>query len=163
MRPAPSVASFELKQEILQLYEDYAEVLDNLDIDTWPEFFVEDCLYVVTSRENHDAGLPHGPIYCEGLGMVKDRAAATRDCTVYEPRSLRHFIHGLRVTADDGQAIRCHANFMVVESVSDMQPYVHTVGRYLDTLMRTPQGLRIKERLCVYDNYSIFNSLVFPI
>jgi anthranilate 1,2-dioxygenase small subunit len=163
MKPTASPASNELKQAVVQLYEDYAEVIDDLDIDTWPEFFTDDCKYVVTSRENYDAGLPHGTIYCEGIGMVRDRARATRDCTVYEPRHLRHFIHGVRVTAVDGELIRAKGTFLVIESVSDKEPCLHMVGTYIDTIVQGADGLKFKERFCVYDNYRIYNSLVFPV
>jgi anthranilate 1,2-dioxygenase small subunit len=163
MKPTAFPVPQELKQSIVQLYEDYAEVIDRLDIDTWPEFFTDDCTYLVTSRENHDAGLPHGTIYCEGIGMVRDRARATRDCTVYEPRYLRHFIHAVRITGIDGERIRAKASFLVIESVSDKEPYVHMVGEYIDTIVQGPDGLRLKDRCCVYDNYRIYNSLVFPV
>ncbi len=159
-------ASFppDLREQIAQLHEDYAETVDRLDIDAWPEFFTEDCLYLVTSRENHDAGLPHGTIYCEGIAMVRDRAAATRDCTVYEPRFLRHFLGRVKIDAADGDTVKARASVLVVESVSDKEPHVLVVGQYHDVLRRGADGsLKIKERRVVYDNYRIYNSLVFPV
>jgi anthranilate 1,2-dioxygenase small subunit len=153
----------ELQHEIEQFLDDYAETVDRLDIEAWPSYFTDDCLYLVTSRENHDAGLPHGTIYCEGIGMVRDRAAATRDCTVYEPRYLRHFIGRVKIDSVEGDVIRARASVLVVESLSDQDPHVLIVGEYDDTLRRGPDGLRLKERRVVYDNYRIYNSLVFPV
>jgi anthranilate 1,2-dioxygenase small subunit len=160
--PLPAVPN-DLKQSVVQLYEDYAAAVDNLDLEAWPDFFTDDCKYLVTARENYEAGLPHATIYCEGIGMVRDRAAATRDCTVYEPRHLRHFINGVRVTAVEGQTIRANASFLVVESVSDKEPCVHMVGQYIDTIVQGEGGLKLKERICVFDNYRIYNTLVFPV
>jgi len=160
--PAPAVSN-DLKQSVVQLYEDYAAAVDSLDLEAWPDFFTDDCKYLVTARENYEAGLPHATIYCEGIGMVRDRAAATRDCTVYEPRYLRHFINGVRVTAVEGQTIRANASFLVVESVSDKEPCVHMVGQYIDTIVQGEGGLKLKERICVFDNYRIYNTLVFPV
>ncbi len=157
-----SAAPQDLKQAVVDLYEDYAETIDRQDIDAWPGFFTEDCRYMVTSRENFDAGLTHATIYCDGLGMVRDRATATRDCTVYEPRNLRHFINSVRVKVE-GEEIRSTASFLVVESVSDKEPAVHVVGQYRDVIVQTPAGLKLKERICVYDNYRIYNTLVFPV
>ena len=158
---------FALTQRIVRLYEDYVDNLDRQDLDGWAEYFVDDCKYRVISRENHDQGLAHATMYCDGLAMVRDRAKATQVVTMYEPRNLRHFLHRVRVEEVTGGAadrvIKSSASFLVIESVSDMEPYVHTVGRYLDTLVETPQGLRFKERWCVYDNYRIFNSLIFPV
>lgn len=60
-------------------------------------FFVEDCRYRVTARENYDQKLPYGLIYCINKNMLKDRVLALRQTTMYEPRSLRHFVSGIRV------------------------------------------------------------------
>jgi len=156
-------AAQDLLPAITRLYEDYTDTLDNLDLDGWCNYFTEDCRYRVIGRENYDANLQHATIYCEGLAMVRDRAKATNECTVYEPRFLRHFLHRIRVEKMEGDTIHASASFMVVESVSDMEPYVHTVGRYIDVIVKTPDGLRFRSRDCVYDNYRIFNSLIFPI
>jgi salicylate 5-hydroxylase small subunit len=40
---------------------------------------------------------------------------------------------------------------------------VFNVGRYLDTVVRTPQGLRFAARVCVYDSELIPNSIIYPI
>lgn len=156
-------AAQELLPAITRLYEDYAETLDNLDLEGWCQYFTEDSRYRVIARENYDAGLQHATIYCDGLAMIKDRAKATNECTVYEPRSLRHFLNRIRVEKVEGDTLHITASFMVIESVSDMEPYVHTVGRYVDTVVKTADGLRFQRRDCVYDNYRIFNSLIFPI
>ncbi|HSV78970.1 MAG TPA: nuclear transport factor 2 family protein [Ramlibacter sp.] len=163
MTTRPPHVSTDLLQELRQLYEDYADTLDAQDLEGWPGYFTEGCRYQVISRENHEAGLPHATIHCDGLGMVKDRALATRECTVYEPRYLRHFMHGLRVSATEGDAIHARCGFMVVESVSDQEPRILVVGQYVDTIVRDGAGLRFRERLCVYDNFRIYNTLVFPV
>ena len=84
------------------------------------------------SRENHDAGLPLGLIYCMNKNMVRDRVTALRETTIAEPRALRHFISGVRVTEVDGDRIVAQANFAVMESLSDREPTLNMVGRYLD-------------------------------
>lgn len=152
-----------LTQRIVRLYEDYADTLDNQDLEGWTGYFTDDCKYHVTARENHEAGLAHATMYCDGIGMVRDRANATRTVTVFEPRYLRHFLHRIRVESVADGVIRSGASFMVIESVSDMEPYVHTVGRYHDVLVDGPAGLRFRERIAVLDNHRIFNSLIFPV
>ena len=42
----------DLRFEIEEFNIDYARVLDEQDIDRWPEFFTEDGFYRVTAREN---------------------------------------------------------------------------------------------------------------
>ena len=152
-----------LRAELRDFYDDYALCLDDENLDGWIEFFAEDCHYRVISRENFDAGLPLGLIYCMNKNMLRDRITALRETTVYEPRSLRHFISCVRVNGHDGDAIMAQANFAIMESLSDQEPSLNMVGRYLDRLRRTPEGLVLERRDCVYDNYRIRNSLIIPV
>jgi len=163
MSTHPPLTNETARSAVQDFYEDYAATLDAGRLDDWPRYFTEDCKYRVIARENYESGLPHATIYCDGIGMIKDRVNSTRDCTVYEPRYLRHFMNGIRVSAIEGDVIRATGSFMVIESVSDKEPYVHVVGQYVDTLKHSADGLLFSERWCVYDNYRIFNSLIFPI
>ncbi|MGA1731453.1 MAG: nuclear transport factor 2 family protein, partial [Burkholderiaceae bacterium] len=42
---------------VQQLYADYGLTLDRGDFDHWPDFFTDDCRYLVQPRDNHDRGL----------------------------------------------------------------------------------------------------------
>ena len=153
----------DVRVALTQFYEDYAAVVDSGNLDTWDRFFTNDCRYRVTARENYAANLPHAAIFCQGIGMIRDRAAAIRDSTYYAPRTVRHFLGGVRVTQMDDAGIHAHASFMVTESVSDMAPYILVVGEYIDQIVSGPNGYLLHDRACVYDNYRIFNSLVYPV
>lgn len=152
------------RAELRDLYEDYALCLDEDRLEQWPDFFVEDCQYRVLSRENHDADLPVGLIYCLSKGMLKDRVNALRQTTVFEPRSLRHFISGVALRESQGDdVLLSQANFAIMESMSDRDPIVNMVGRYLDTWRRDDGGWKIVARDCVYDNYRVRTSLITPV
>ena len=71
-----------LRARLRDFNDDYAACLDAVELERWPDFFVEDCRYRVLSRENHDAGLPLSLIYCDGRNMLKDRVTALRETTV---------------------------------------------------------------------------------
>ncbi len=152
-----------LRTELRDFYEDCASCLDDADLDGWIGFFAEDCHYRVIPRENYDAGLPLGLIYCMNKNMLRDRITALKETTVYEPRSLRHFISCVRVNDVQGGEICAQSNFAIVESISDQEPVVNMVGRYLDVLCRVDGKLLLKRRDCVYDNYRIRNSLIIPV
>src|SRR5262249_52943975 len=62
--------------DVEEFHAAYCAVLDACRIEEWPRFFTEDAVYRITGRENADAGLPVGLVYCEGLGMIRDRAFA---------------------------------------------------------------------------------------
>lgn len=152
-----------LRARLRDFYDDYAYCLDEDRLEEWPDFFTEDCHYRVLSRENHDAGLPLGLIYCMNKNMLRDRVTALRETTMFEPRSLRHFISGVRVIEAQGERIVAQANFAVMESLSDREPTLNMVGRYLDELCLTPRGPLLTRRDCVYDNYRVRTSLIVPL
>lgn len=152
-----------LRAELRDLYEDYALCLDDGDLESWPDFFTEDCHYRVLSKENHDAGLPLGLIYCMNKNMLKDRVTALRETTVFEPRALRHFISGVAVREQQDDQVTAQANFAIMESLSDREPTLNMVGRYLDTWRRTGAGWLLARRDCVYDNYRVRTSLIVPV
>jgi anthranilate 1,2-dioxygenase small subunit len=153
----------ELDFRLRTLNESYAACVDDGELERWPEYFVEDALYRITSRENHSQGLPLSEIYCVGVGMMKDRATAIQKTTVFEVRPLRHIIGGPRLLAIDGDRISVRTNFTIIESPSDAEPRVLMVGRYLDTVLERDGSLLFAERTCVYDNYRINTSLLFPV
>ena len=153
----------ELRAELRDLYDDYASSLDDMDLDAWCGFFTDDCTYKVISFENYSEGLPLALIECRGIGMVRDRVAAIRETAVYAPRQLRHFLSGVRVDGVERDFIAARANFLIAESLSDREPQIAMVGRYLDRLVRIGKALKFRERLCVYDNYRIRTSLVAPV
>ena len=152
----------ELRNELEDLYADYAEVVDSGNLERWPQFFTDPCLYRIVSKENHDAGLPLSLMRCESLGMLKDRAVASQKLNVYGPRVWRHLVSNLRGSEDGGEVV-AQANFAVFETLHDQTPRVLASGRYLDKLVRTEAGLRFRERLCVYDSALIPGSIVAPL
>jgi anthranilate 1,2-dioxygenase small subunit len=152
-----------LQHELRDLYEELADLLDDDRVEQMPEYFTEDCVYKVISRENYDQGLPAATLFCDGIGMLRDRILALRETQVYEPRLWRHFISGLRVVAVDRESVRARANFLVTEAMADSEPTLFLVGQYLDTLVRRDGRWLFRERLAVYDNHHVRRSLIVPV
>lgn len=155
-------AALLLREELEDLYAEYAEIIDGGALERWPELFVEPCLYRIVSKENWDKGLPLSLMLCDSLGMLRDRAFASQRLNVYGPRAWRHCITGIRARAE-GDEIAAQANFAVFESLHDRPTQILCAGRYLDRLVRSPAGLRFREKICVYDSALIPGSIVFPL
>jgi 3-phenylpropionate/cinnamic acid dioxygenase small subunit len=151
-----------LRDEVEDLYADYAEIIDSGRLERWPGLFAEPCLYRIVSKENFDKGLPLSLMRCESLGMLKDRAFASEKLNVYGPRTWRHSISQIRPEVD-GDRIQVRANFVVFETLHDQPTRILCTGRYLDALVRTDAGLKFREKLCVYDSALIPGSIVMPI
>jgi 3-phenylpropionate/cinnamic acid dioxygenase small subunit len=151
-----------VKEEVEDLYAEYADTIDSGNLERWPELFVEPCLYRIVSKENYDKGLPLSLMRCESLGMLKDRAFASQKLNVYGPRTWRHQITQIRAQAD-GEEIAARANFAVFETLHDQHTRILCTGRFLDQLVRTAAGLRFREKICIYDSALIPGSIVLPL
>jgi len=151
-----------LHYEIERFNTRYAAALDAQRLTEWADMFTDDAFYLVTSRENADRGLPVGLIYCEGRAMIRDRAFALHNTAMFAPRYLRHIIGNLSV--ERGQEIRATANYAVFQVLFDRpDATVHQLGVYRDVFLRTDQGLKLRERRCVYDNLLVPNALCLPV
>ena len=154
----------ELRLEIEEFNSAYAAVLDAGKIEEWPRFFTDDAVYRITGRENADAGLPVGLVYCEGMNMLRDRALAIAKTTMFAPRYLLHQVSNVRVLdATVSGEVSATANYALFETLVDEKTILQQVGRYHDRFMRGASGLLLKERICVYDSLMIDTSLVFPV
>lgn len=145
------------------LYEDYAAALDEERLEDWTRYFTESARYRVMARETWDQGLTHATIYCQGAGMIRDRAASITRTAVFAERTLRHFISGVRVIDEAEGEVRARANFLVTQAMYDRELQLLIVGEYHDTLVRDDNGWRFTDRTAVYDNFRITTTLVFPL
>jgi 3-phenylpropionate/cinnamic acid dioxygenase small subunit len=152
-----------LRQGIDDLYAAYADCIDDDRLDEWPDFFVEDCRYLITDRESHQAGLRHGVIYCASRGMLLDRVTAMRRVLVYEPHRYRHILGPARLgTLNEGLA-EARANFLAVRIMHDGESSLFATGRYLDRVDVSRSPFRFIERLVILDSQKIDTLLVIPL
>src|ERR1700740_3291924 len=100
--------------ELEQLYTDYVHCLDADQLEHWPEFFIEDCFYRVTSAENYEAGMPLGLIHATSRNMIKDRVGALREANISEPQRYRHLVSSIKILEEQEGTLELTANFVVV-------------------------------------------------
>lgn len=151
-----------LQARLRRFYDDGACMLDEMELEQWATLFTDDALYTVVSRENHDNGFAHATIYCEGIGMIRDRVMAIRGALIFEDRYLRHLVSGVRVNRQEAGVVHSQASFLIVESIAERASEVVMVGRYLDELNDGEDGFAIRKRLCVFDNYWTSRSVIIP-
>lgn len=149
--------------EVQALLAEVAAVLDARELQRWPDFFTEDAVYRLQSRENFDRGLPLATMAFESRGMLKDRALAAAETLFHDPSHQRHLLGAPRLLSDDADGIRCESSYLVVRTRRDALPEILSVGRYQDRLVRTADGLKIAERLAIFDNDLLPNSIIDPI
>ncbi len=151
-----------LRREAEDLLTDYTSAIDEGELDRWPGFFADPCLYKIVSKENVDAGLPLALLLCDSPGMLQDRTDAFSKLNVFAPRTWRHMTGAVRLT-EDGKLTRARSNFVIFETLSGQNTHVLCAGEYRDVLVHQDGALKFAERLCIYDTTMIPNSIVMPI
>jgi salicylate 5-hydroxylase small subunit len=158
-----TMVNFETHMALTRLYADYAHAVDSGHWDLWPEFFTEQCMYKLIPRENHERGFPLCTLSFTSKGMLKDRVYGIQETLYHDPYYQRHVVGAPVVRRVDGERIHAEANYAVFRTKLDKASTVFNVGRYIDTIVPTPEGLKFAERLCVYDSEMIPNAIIYPI
>ena len=148
---------------INRLYADYARAVDSADWDRWVDLFVDDCSYRIQPRENHERGLPLATLSFESKGMLRDRAYGISETLFHDPYYQRHVFSAPLIEPGAPGCYRCEANYAVFRTKLSQLTTVFNVGRTLDEIVTTPQGLKFRSRLVIYDSEMIPNSLIYPI
>jgi salicylate 5-hydroxylase small subunit len=78
-------------------------------------------------------------------------------------RCRRFFVGSPIVRVEAAGRFACEANYAVFRTKLSEVSTVFNVGRYIDTIVQTPQGLKFASRQCIYDSEMIPNSIIYPI
>ena len=146
-----------------ELIAAYVECIDDDRLEAWPEFFTEQCRYVIISRADHAAGLRHGIIYAASRGMLTDRVMAMRKANIFEPHRYRHIVGPTRIPHIGDGVADVHSNFLVVRIMHDGNTQLFATGRYLDRVDIATRPYRFIERTVVLDSHKIDTLLVIPL
>jgi salicylate 5-hydroxylase small subunit len=149
--------------ELIQLYADYASAVDSGNWELWPEFFTDECSYRLQPRENHERGFPLATLSFESKGMLKDRVYGIRETLFHDPYYQRHVVGAPIVRKVEEGRIHSEANYAVFRTRLSKESTVFNVGRTIDEIVRTAEGLKFASRLVVYDSEMIPNSIIYPI
>lgn len=149
-----------LLSEIGLLNAEYARCIDNDELEAWPEFFSDPCVYSITSHDNYALKRPVGVIYADSQAMLKDRIASLRQANIYERQRYRHLLGMPLVQKGDGETVAAETAFAVYRIMRDGRTDVFATGRYVDKLRRKAgDRLSFAERIVVCDS-SLFDTLL---
>jgi salicylate 5-hydroxylase small subunit len=76
---------------------------------------------------------------------------------------MRHVLSPAQVLSDEAGVITAQTHYAVFRTRPAGVSEVYNVGRYLDQLVRTGEGLKLQKKLCVYDSEMVLNSLIYPV
>jgi 3-phenylpropionate/cinnamic acid dioxygenase small subunit len=141
-----------------------AAVLDSDRLEEWPDFFLEQCLYKVTTADNHAKGYQAGIIYADTKAMLVDRIAALRQANIYERQRYRHILGMPLIKLETDGSVTAETSFLVVRTMREGQMDVFVAGVYLDKARRDAAGAwRYAERIVVCDSQRFDTLLAIPL
>jgi anthranilate 1,2-dioxygenase small subunit len=150
--------------KVQDLLARYVQALDEDRLEAWPDFFTDDCRYVVTTADNLAQGMPLGMIYATSRAMLRDRVRSLRQANVYEAQRYRHMIAPPVIERGEGGLVRAQTSFMVVRIMHTGETMMFVTGRYDDRiLLDGGDAPRFVEKTVVLDSRQIDTLLAIPI
>lgn len=151
------------EQLIRALIYDYAHCIDDDRLEEWPDFFTDECLYQVISRDDHAAGLPAGVMNCSSRGMLVDRIVSLRNANIYEPHVYRHLISAIRLRGVQDGLWTAQTGYAVIRTMQEGDISVFSTGKYLDRIDLGGDRPRFRERRVIFDSRRVDTLMVIPI
>jgi anthranilate 1,2-dioxygenase small subunit/terephthalate 1,2-dioxygenase oxygenase component beta subunit len=148
---------------LAQLNAAYGAAIDQDRLEVWPDFFTDDCLYKITSADNHKAGMQAGIVYADSQAMLRDRITALRTANIYERQAYRHIIGLPLVVADADGLIEAETPFIVARITRNARTDLFATGVYRDRVLDSGGTLRFRQRIVVCDSSHFDTLLAIPL
>ena len=142
----------------------YADAIDADRLEAWPDFFLDDGRYRITTAENAAQGLPLGLMYAASRAMLRDRVRALREANVYEAQCYRHVLGTPLIVAVETGGLRARTSFMVARVMRTGETMLFATGCYDDrVVLDAANGARFAEKTVILDSRQIDTLLAIPL
>jgi 3-phenylpropionate/cinnamic acid dioxygenase small subunit len=148
---------------VLDLSARYVEAIDEGRFEEWPDFFLDDGKYRVTTAENVEQNLPLSLIYATSRAMLRDRVKALREANIYEAQRYRHMLGPARIEPGDDAILRVRTSFMVARIMHTGETALFATGSYRDRIVLAAEGARFAEKTVILDSRQIDTLLAIPL
>ncbi len=158
------LSTVELQFEVERLLSRYVECIDDDRLEEWLDLFTEDANYRVVPRENYDRDLPIAVMDCDSRAMMVDRVVSLRNANIYPEHFYRHLVSSVHVKSieEKGELV-VQSNYVVLQTRNDGVTKVYNAGKYLDRIVVVAGELRFKQKLAIFDTYSIDTLMARPV
>ena len=142
----------------------YADAIDADRLEAWPDFFLDDGRYRITTAENVAQGLLLSIMYAASRAMLRDRVTALREANVYEGQRYRHLLGTPLIIAAEADGLRARTSFMVARVMRTGDTMLFATGCYEDrVILDAPDGARFAEKTVILDSRQIDTLLAIPL
>jgi anthranilate 1,2-dioxygenase small subunit len=150
-------------ERIMAFQAAYIRCIDNDDLEAWPNSFMDECLYKITTAENYRLGMEAGIIFANSKRMLIDRVAALRDVNIYEKQSYRHILGLPNILKNGGAEAETETPFLVVRIMHDGRSHLFASGVYVDTFRIKDDELLLAKRFVVCDSSRVDTLIALPL
>ena len=141
----------------------YVHDIDDDNLAGWPEYFTADGTYQIITRENFEAGLPMGIMYCQGRGMMADRIQAMGSANIFEDHTYCHILGRPQIGKGDNGFFQARSNFTVFRTMQDGRTETFAVGKYLDQIVLQDGRPYFADRRVILESRQVDILLVRPL
>ena len=126
-------------------------------------FFSEDCVYKILSRENVEQALPLELLSCRNKNMLRDRILSLREANIYNIHFDKHILGAVRILGVKRGDYSIQANYSLYQTNLDGESMLFSVGTYRDLITFSNNTPLFKEKIVVVDTFGISRLLSTPI
>ncbi len=142
----------------------YTDAIDADRLEAWPDFFLDDGRYRISTAENVAQGLPLSIMYAASRAMLRDRVTALREANVYEGQRYRHVLGTPLIAAVEADGLRARTSFMVARVMRTGDMMLFGTGCYEDrVVLDASGGARFAEKTVILDSRQIDTLLAIPL
>jgi anthranilate 1,2-dioxygenase small subunit len=149
--------------EAENLFETYASLIDEDQLEEWVELFVEDCVYEILTRENISQSLPLPLMLCDNKNMLRDRILSLRQANIYNIHTDRHILSLIHSETKEDGSIEASASYALYQTNQDGETRLFSVGKYLGKMIPLGGRLLFERVTVIVDTAGILTLLATPI
>jgi anthranilate 1,2-dioxygenase small subunit len=151
------------REAIQDLLADYAHHIDDDRLEAWLDFFVEDCVYKILSRENVAEDLPLELLSCYNKDMLRDRVLSLREANIYNIHFDKHVLGPVRILGEDDGVFRVRCNYAAYQTNQDGDSELFSVGTYEDVIRFFDGKPYFQEKIVIADTFGVKRMLSTPL
>lgn len=147
------------------LLAEWAHAIDQNRVEEIATLMLPTGRYTVTSRFNHDRGLPMAIIDAHSAAQLRDRIKSMRLANIYQPQNYRHVLSAIQVMGQDASGLlEVRSSFAVVRTLELMgDSLLFASGECHDLIDVGGDAPRFAQRRMIFDSRAVETLMVIPI
>jgi len=150
---------------VTYLLAEWAHAIDQNRVEDIAALMLPNGRYTVTSRFNHDRGLPMAIIDAHSAAQLRDRIKSMRLANIYQPQHYRHVLSAIQVTGQESSGLlQVRSSFAVVRTLEMMgDSMLFATGECHDLIDVQGDAPRFAQRRMIFDSRAVETLMVIPI